>query len=78
MNLTTVKVILWGLTIGYLHQQENGLIGFQYDEDSISSGIEVAPLKMPLNKTTYSFSSLPEETYKGLPGMAADSLPDRI
>ncbi len=78
MDVTTVKVTLWGSTIGYLHEQENGLIGFQYDEDFISSGIEVAPLKMPLNKTTYSFPSLPEETYKGLPGMVADSLPDRF
>ncbi len=78
MSVRTVKVKLWGSTIGYLHQQENGLIGFQYDEDFISSGIEVSPIKMPLSNQTYSFPSLFEETFKGLPGMVADSLPDRF
>ena len=31
MNIRTVKVNMWGSTIGYLHRQDNGLIGFQYD-----------------------------------------------
>ncbi len=78
MNVKTVKVKMWGSTIGYLHEQDNGLIGFQYDENFISSGIEVSPIKMPLSSTTYSFPSLNEETYKGLPGMIADSLPDKF
>ncbi|MGM9551831.1 MAG: type II toxin-antitoxin system HipA family toxin [Clostridia bacterium] len=78
MDIRTVKVNLWGTPIGYLHRQDNGLIGFQYDEDFISSGIEVAPIKMPLSDLTYSFPALPEETFSGLPGMIADSLPDKF
>lgn len=78
MAIQNVKVNLWGTPIGYLHQQENGLIGFQYDTDFIGSGIEVSPIRMPLSKMTYSFPSLPEETYNGLPGMVADSLPDKF
>ena len=78
MDIRTVKVKLWGTTIGYLHRQDNGLIGFQYDENFIPSGIELAPLKMPLSNTTYSFPTLAEETFKGLPGMLADSLPDKF
>lgn len=78
MSVKTVKVKMWGSTIGYLHEQDNGLIGFQYDDNFISSGIEVSPIKMPLSSTTYSFPSLSEETYKGLPGMLADSLPDKF
>lgn len=78
MSVKTVKVKMWGSTIGYLHEQDNGLIGFQYDENFISSGIEVSPIKMPLSSTTYSFPSLNEITYKGLPGMLADSLPDKF
>lgn len=74
----TVKVNLWGTPIGYLHQMENGLIGFQYDDHFLTSGIEVSPLRMPLSRITYSFPSLPEETFKGLPGMLADSLPDKF
>jgi serine/threonine-protein kinase HipA len=78
MDNRTVKVILWGTPIGYLHQMDNGLIGFQYDEFFLNSGIEVSPLKMPLSKLTYSFPSLSEQTFKGLPGMVADSLPDKF
>ena len=78
MSIKTVKVKMWGSTIGYLHEQDNGLIGFQYDDNFVSSGIEVSPIKMPLSNTTYSFPLLSEETYKGLPGMLADSLPDKF
>ncbi|MCR4683013.1 MAG: type II toxin-antitoxin system HipA family toxin [Clostridiales bacterium] len=78
MDVRTVKVNLWGTAIGYLHQLNNGLIGFQFDDNFISSGIEVSPLRMPLSKMTYSFPSIPEETFKGLPGMVADSLPDKF
>ncbi len=78
MDIRTVKVKMWGTTIGYLHRQDNGLIGFQYDNDFIPSGIEVAPVKMPLSELTYSFPTLPEITFSGLPGMLADSLPDKF
>lgn len=67
-----------GTTIGYLHRQDNGLIGFQYDEKFIPSGIEVSPIRMPLSDITYSFPTLPEVTFSGLPGMLADSLPDKF
>lgn len=78
MAVNTVKVTLWGSPIGYLHRQESALIGFQYDENFIGSGIEVSPIRMPLSNITYFFPSLPEETYNGLPGMVADSLPDKF
>ncbi len=78
MDISTVKVKLWGSTIGYLHKQDNGLIGFQYEEKFVNSNIEVAPIKMPLSSVTYSFPALPEQTFSGLPGMLADSLPDKF
>ena len=78
MDVRTVKVKLWGTPIGYLHQMDNSLIGFQYDEAFLSSGIEVSPIQMPLSRMTYSFPALPEQTFKGLPGMLADSLPDKF
>lgn len=78
MDIRTVKVKLWGTTIGYIHRQDNGLIGFQYDENFIPSGIEVSPIRMPLSDTTYSFPTLSEETFSGLPGLLADSLPDKF
>ena len=78
MDIRTVKVKMWGTTIGYLHRQDNGFIGFQYDEKFIPSGIEVSPIRMPLSDITYSFPTLPEVTFSGLPGMLADSLPDKF
>ena len=77
-NIDTVQVKMWGTVIGYLHQEDNGLIGFQYDQDFIKSNIQISPIKMPLSDKTYLFPNLAENTYKGLPGMVADSLPDKF
>ena len=77
-NVNTVRVKMWGTTVGYLHQEDNGIVGFQYDEDFLKSDIEISPIKMPLSTITYTFPALPEITYHGLPGMVADSLPDRF
>lgn len=78
MDRRMVCVKMWGTPIGYLRQEENGIVGFQYDEAFIGSGIEVSPIKMPLSQRTYSFPTLSEETFHGLPGMVADSLPDKF
>ena len=77
-NVNTVRVKMWGTTIGYLHQDSNGIVGFQYDNDFLKSDIEISPIKMPLSSITYSFPTLPEQTFHGLPGMVADSLPDKF
>lgn len=69
---------MWGTVVGYLHQEDNGLVGFQYDSDFIKSNIQISPIKMPLSSKTYLFPNLSENTFKGLPGMVADSLPDKF
>lgn len=51
---------------------------FQYTHDFARSGIEISPLKMPLSDTIYTFPGLPRATFWGLPGLLADSLPDRF
>lgn len=53
-----------------------GLGAFEYDRGFIKQGIELSPIKMPLSRQIYSFPELAFATYKGLPGMIADSLPD--
>ncbi|VEA66745.1 Serine/threonine-protein kinase HipA [Serratia plymuthica] len=55
---------------------EKGVGAFEYDPAFIKSGIELSPIKMPLNSRIYSFPELEQHTFKGLPGMVADSLPD--
>lgn len=75
MNFAEVK--LWGKTIGAVSwNDETGLANFEYDHEFRESGIEVAPLTMPLSDQIYTFPALPRETFHGLPGLLADSLPD--
>jgi len=71
------RVKLWGKSIGAVSWDERaGLAHFEYETEFINSGIEVAPFTMPLSKQIYSFPALPRETFHGLPGLLADSLPD--
>jgi serine/threonine-protein kinase HipA len=73
------EVRLWGRTIAAVSLQEGEQIAaFQYDEAFADSGIEVAPMMMPLSRRIYSFPSLPPLSFHGLPGLLADSLPDRF
>ena len=73
------EVKLWGRTIGAVALAENtSVAAFEYDPAFAASGIEVAPLTMPLAQRVYSFPALSRETFHGLPGLLADSLPDRF
>jgi len=76
--MTNARVLLWGSEIGAVSWLDDREIGvFQYYPDFIRSQIQVAPLTMPLDIRTYSFPNLPRNTFKGLPGLLADSLPDK-
>jgi len=75
----TARVILWGSDIGaitWLNDQNLGV--FQYTPEFVESRIELAPLMMPLRITPYQFPSLAKESFNGLPGLLADSLPDKF
>lgn len=73
------EVYLWGTRIGLVVQDDlDGLPYFAYDTDFIKAGIEVSPITMPLSERTYSFPGLREETFRKLPGLLADSLPDKF
>ena len=76
---TTAEVYLWGTRIGIIHQDINkSYSSFEYDNDFIKSGIELSPIRMPLSRTVYEFPSLAGEPFYGMPGLVADSLPDRF
>jgi len=75
--MTAARVLLWGKSIGAVSWDESaGLGNFEYAPAFIGSGIEVAPLEMPLSDRIYTFPALPPESFYGLPGLLADSLPD--
>jgi serine/threonine-protein kinase HipA len=73
------EVRLWGRTIGAVSLQEGDEVAaFQYDQAFAQSGIEVSPLTMPLSRRIYRFPELSRKSFYGLPGMLADSLPDKF
>lgn len=73
------EVYLWGTRIGAVKQDTvTDIPIFNYDEKFLESKIEVSPILMPLSKEIYSFPALSEQTFHGLPGMLADSLPDKF
>lgn len=75
----TARVILWGSDIGAVTWIADRAIGvFQYTPEFAASGIEVAPLAMPLREVPYEFPALSKASFSGLPGMLADSLPDKF
>jgi serine/threonine-protein kinase HipA len=73
------KVRLWGRTIGAVALEEGDRVAtFEYDPAFARSGIEVSPLTMPLSSRVFAFPELSRQTYYGLPGFLADSLPDKF
>lgn len=77
--MTTASVHLWGARIGAVSWQAEREVGvFQYTPEFAAGGVEVAPLKMPLRRRPYTFSNLSQGSFHGLPGLLADSLPDKF
>ena len=75
----TAEVYLWGTRIGIIHQDiARAYASFEYDKDFLKSGIEVSPLRMPLAGNIYEFPGMAGEPFYGMPGLVADSLPDRF
>ena len=78
MPVQVAKVNLWGDLVGAVAwDDDRDFAAFEYDPSFIRKQLEIAPLKMPLNSEIYSFPELNAKTFYGLPGLLADSLPDR-
>jgi serine/threonine-protein kinase HipA len=84
--MNTAIVNIWGKMAGAVAWDEkSGWASFEYDPAFKRLGWELSPLKMPLSteQRIYSFPELRKETgssfdtFKGLPGLLADMLPDR-
>ena len=77
--MTVAAVELWGTRIGAVALTDsNGVASFEYEPSFLASGIQLAPLMMALAARVYSFPELQRRTFRGLPGLLADSLPDRF
>jgi len=76
---TLGEVRLWGRTIGAVSLQDGDEVAaFEYEAAFAHSGIEISPLIMPLSRRVFRFPDLSRHTFLGLPGLLADSLPDRF
>lgn len=74
-NLAEVK--MWGRRVGALaYDPATGLSTFEFAGSWIEGCVEIAPLRMPLGPGKFQFPGLSPETYKGLPAVFADTLPD--
>jgi serine/threonine-protein kinase HipA len=73
-----VNVYLWGKHVGAVALDPTwGYYVFEYTPDFASMGIEPAPLQMPVRQGgTFMFTDIPEFTFKRLPALLADTLPD--
>jgi len=77
--MTAATIELYNTTVGAVTWDPDRELGtFEYSPDFLDSKIEISPLLMPLGKGRFSFPNLPRETFKGLPGLLADSLPDKF
>lgn len=84
--MTLAEITIWGELVGAVAWDEkNGLATFEYAPGFKKLNISLAPLKMPVNgpKNVFSFPEIrryknaSNETFKGLPGLLADVLPDK-
>jgi len=80
------EVKIWGDLVGAVRWDVDKQLGsFQYAKKFLSKGIDLSPIKMPITNgdQIYSFPELrnaknePVSTFKGLPGLLADALPDK-
>jgi len=76
--VTSAFIKLWGKTVGAIAwDPREGFANFEYANQIDPEKLPIAPIKMPA-KQIYGFPELRDSaTFRGLPGMLADSLPDR-
>ena len=80
------EVSIWGELAGAVRWDESQQLGyFQYDRKFIEKDWDLSPIKMPIAQGSkiYSFPEnrtrrdATEDTFKGLPGLLSDALPDK-
>lgn len=83
MKIKSVQIKIWDELVGSVSMDSSRSIAFQYDSNFKKLNWELSPLKLPLVDTPFTFPDLQKnenielDTFKGLPGLLADSLPDK-
>lgn len=77
--VSIINVVAWGGQVGAVAlNPRTGYYAFEYSAKWLKTGIELSPFNLPLQKKVFQFVELPEETYKRLPAMLSDALPDKF
>ncbi len=75
-----IKITLWGEELGALSwDSTKNFASFEFFSSFLNKDLDVSPIHMPIRtsaKKIYNFPNLNEDTYRGLPGMLSDVLPD--
>lgn len=83
-KINTAKIKLWNHDVGavtWLDDRHYAV--FEFEHTFLNTGFDISPMHMGLEETRkgsfiYSFPALNKQTYLGLPGLLADSLPDKF
>lgn len=77
--MSLCEIRLWDEPLGYVSLlSDERFASFEYEPSFIKRGLEIAPFTMPLSEQVYTFPTLALGTFHGLPGLLADSLPDKF
>ena len=81
--VTSAYIKLWNQLVGAIvWDDQTGIGRFEFDVKFAASGLDISPILMPLKpngKREFSFpENIRKSTFKGLPGLLADILPDKF
>ncbi|XPV70427.1 MAG: type II toxin-antitoxin system HipA family toxin [Halarcobacter sp.] len=76
-NNDSLIVQLYGQIVGFLSLDEKDNIYFEYEDEFKNSGLEISPIKLPL-ETTAVYNNSDDRFFEGLAGVFFDSLPDKF
>ena len=83
-RVPVAEVRIWNMLVGAVSwNEENRFAIFEFDPGFLEHGLDLSPIMIPIDETRrgatrFEFRRLPFETYKGLPGLLADALPDKF
>lgn len=76
---------IWGNLVGAVSwNAEKEYATFEFDSKFLNMDLNLSPITMPLSEAikqkrpSFEFRNLPKNTFKGLPGLLSDSLPDKF
>ena len=77
--MDAATVILWGRPIGAVAWNAGReLATFEYTPEFVKDGLDVSPIELKRHSGIFSFPELNRKTFYGMPGLLADSLPDKF